>query len=51
MQISVMLLFLLLQMIGQTPDTFYAMQLLENTGVSSLPGILYGQLPGTYHIR
>lgn len=39
------------KMAGQSPDTFYAMQLLENTGICTLPGILYGQLPGTYHIR
>ncbi|XP_054720721.1 alanine aminotransferase 2-like [Uloborus diversus] len=36
---------------GQTPDTFYAMQLLEEAGICSLPGSLYGQLPGTHHLR
>ncbi|XP_035208108.1 alanine aminotransferase 2-like isoform X4 [Stegodyphus dumicola] len=36
---------------GQTPDTFYAMQLLEETGICSVPGALYGQIPGTYHLR
>lgn len=36
---------------GFSPDTFYAMQLLEHTGICSMPGVLYGQLPGTYHIR
>ncbi|CAL1294649.1 unnamed protein product [Larinioides sclopetarius] len=36
---------------GVSPDTFYALNLLEETGICSQPGSLYGQLPGTYHIR
>jgi len=36
---------------GESPDTFYAMNLLEETGICSIPGVLYGQLPGTYHLR
>lgn len=33
------------------PDTFYAFQLLENTGVCIIPGSGFGQVPGTYHFR
>lgn len=36
---------------GQTPDSFYAFQLLENTGVCIVPGAGFGQKPGTYHFR
>jgi len=36
---------------GQTPDTFYAFQLLENTGICIVPGSGFGQRPGTYHFR
>ncbi|KFM70384.1 Alanine aminotransferase 2, partial [Stegodyphus mimosarum] len=36
---------------GQTPDFFYAMQLLENTGICVIPGSAFGQVPGTYHFR
>ncbi|XP_055954050.1 alanine aminotransferase 2-like [Argiope bruennichi] len=36
---------------GVSPDTFYALNLLEETGICSQPGALYGQLPGTYHLR
>lgn len=36
---------------GQTPDTFYAFQLLENTGICIVPGAGFGQKPGTYHFR
>lgn len=36
---------------GQTPDTFYAFQLLENTGICIVPGSGFGQQPGTYHFR
>ncbi|KAJ9595651.1 hypothetical protein L9F63_013166, partial [Diploptera punctata] len=35
----------------QSPDFFYAMQLLENTGICVVPGIGFGQEPGTYHFR
>lgn len=36
---------------GQSPDTFYAFQLLENTGICIVPGSGFGQKPGTYHFR
>ncbi|KAG8176337.1 hypothetical protein JTE90_003299 [Oedothorax gibbosus] len=36
---------------GQSPDTFYALNLLEETGICVQPGTVYGQLPGTYHLR
>ncbi|GJQ84175.1 hypothetical protein Trydic_g2851 [Trypoxylus dichotomus] len=35
----------------QTPDTFYAFELLENTGVCIVPGSGFGQQPGTFHFR
>lgn len=36
---------------GQCPSTFYAFQLLENTGICIVPGAGFGQRPGTYHFR
>lgn len=36
---------------GQTPDTFYAFQLLESTGICIVPGSGFGQRPNTYHFR
>lgn len=36
---------------GQTPDSFYAFQLLESTGICIVPGAGFGQKPGTYHFR
>ena len=36
---------------GQTPDTFYAFKLLENTGICVIPGSGFGQRPNTYHFR
>jgi alanine transaminase len=36
---------------GQTPDTFYAFQLLEQTGICIVPGSGFGQKPNTYHFR
>lgn len=36
---------------GQTPDSFYASQLLEETGICVVPGSGFGQRPGTYHFR
>ncbi|ETN72278.1 hypothetical protein NECAME_18921, partial [Necator americanus] len=35
--------------LNQTPDFFYAMQLLEATGVCIVPGSGFGQKEGTYH--
>ncbi|KAF8782672.1 alanine aminotransferase 1-like [Argiope bruennichi] len=37
--------------LGQAPDFFYAMQLLENTGICVVPGSGFGQIPGTFHFR
>ncbi|KAK6731854.1 hypothetical protein RB195_007983 [Necator americanus] len=37
--------------LNQTPDFFYAMQLLEATGVCIVPGSGFGQKEGTYHFR
>ncbi|KIH42951.1 hypothetical protein ANCDUO_27057 [Ancylostoma duodenale] len=37
--------------LGQEPDFFYAMQLLESTGVCIVPGSGFGQKQGTYHFR
>jgi len=36
---------------GQSPDVFYAFQLLENTGICIIPGSGFGQRPNTYHFR
>ena len=33
------------------PDFFYAMQLLESSGICIVPGSGFGQLPGTFHFR
>ncbi|RWS25992.1 alanine aminotransferase 2-like protein [Leptotrombidium deliense] len=35
----------------QAPDFFYAMNLLETTGICVVPGSGFGQIPGTYHFR
>ncbi|CAD6196498.1 unnamed protein product [Caenorhabditis auriculariae] len=37
--------------LNQEPDFFYAMQLLEATGVCIVPGSGFGQKDGTYHFR
>lgn len=34
-----------------TPDEFYCTELLEQTGICSVPGNGFGQVPGTYHLR
>lgn len=36
---------------GRTPDEFYAMQLLENTGICVVAGNGFGQKEGTLHFR
>lgn len=33
------------------PDSFYALELLNATGICTSPGSIYGQKPGTYHLR
>mmetsp|Transcript_21257 Transcript_21257/g.43203 ORF Transcript_21257/g.43203 Transcript_21257/m.43203 type:complete len:86 (-) Transcript_21257:89-346(-) len=34
-----------------SPDTFYALSLLEHTGICAIPGSGFGQKEGTYHLR
>lgn len=34
-----------------TADEFYCTELLEQTGICSVPGNGFGQVPGTYHLR
>lgn len=36
---------------GMTPDEFYCLRLLEETGICVVPGSGFGQLPGTFHFR
>ncbi|BGP57841.1 alanine transaminase [Rhodotorula sphaerocarpa] len=36
---------------GMAPDAFYALELLEATGICVVPGSGFGQQPGTYHVR
>ena len=33
------------------PDEYYCMELLENHGISCVPGSGFGQTEGTYHFR
>lgn len=33
------------------PDEFYCLELLENTGICTVPGSGFGQVEGTYHCR
>ncbi|KAF5273289.1 hypothetical protein FQR65_LT04711 [Abscondita terminalis] len=35
----------------QQPDEFYALELLERTGICIIPGSCFGQKPGTFHFR
>ncbi|CAJ0578025.1 unnamed protein product, partial [Mesorhabditis spiculigera] len=37
--------------LGQKPDFFYAMRLLEEAGICIVPGSGFGQKDGTYHFR
>lgn len=37
--------------LGKQPDVFYCLRLLEETGISTVPGSGFGQEPGTYHMR
>ncbi|XP_044514264.1 alanine aminotransferase 1 isoform X2 [Gracilinanus agilis] len=37
--------------LGQSPDMFFCMQLLEETGICVVPGSGFGQKEGTYHFR
>ncbi|XP_063677595.1 alanine aminotransferase 2-like [Bolinopsis microptera] len=36
---------------GVTPDFFYCLELLENTGICVVPGSGFWQYPGTFHFR
>lgn len=36
---------------GKAPDTFYALSLLDETGVVMVPGSGFGQKAGTFHLR
>jgi len=36
---------------GKAPDTFYCLQLLEETGLVVVPGSGFGQVDGTFHFR
>lgn len=36
---------------GVTPGLLYSMTLLEETGICTMPGCSFGEMPGTYHIR
>ena len=36
---------------GMAPDAYYAMHLLENTGIVVVPGSGFGQKAGTWHFR
>ena len=36
---------------NETPDSFYCFQLLEETGICTVPGSGFGEKPGTYHFR
>ncbi|KAF2900087.1 hypothetical protein ILUMI_06102 [Ignelater luminosus] len=37
--------------LNQSPDEFYASEVLENAGICIVPGEGFGQVPGTYHFR
>lgn len=36
---------------GKAADTFYALALLEQTGICVVPGSGFGQVDGTWHFR
>ena len=36
---------------GEAPDFFYCLQLLEETGICTVPGSGFGEKEGTYHFR
>eukprot|EP00803_Ostreobium_quekettii_P006212 evm.model.scf_208.1 EVM.evm.TU.scf_208.1 scf_208:26666-34103(+) len=37
--------------LGKSPDVFYCLRLLEETGISTVPGSGFGQKEGTFHLR
>lgn len=36
---------------GKAPDVMYCLELLEETGLSCVPGSGFRQIPGTFHFR
>ena len=36
---------------GKQPDFIYCMEMVDKTGIMTVPGSGFGQLPGTYHFR
>lgn len=36
---------------GKTPDTFYCLELLEETGIVTVPGSGFGEREGAFHLR
>ena len=36
---------------GKEPDVMYCLELLNETGLSCVPGSGFKQIPGTFHIR
>lgn len=36
---------------GKAPDVFYCLKLLEETGISTVPGSGFGQAAGSFHLR
>lgn len=36
---------------GKSPDVFYCLELLKETGLSCVPGSGFGQAEGTFHFR
>ena len=36
---------------GKQPDVLYCLELLEETGLSCVPGSGFQQAPGTFHLR
>jgi glutamate--glyoxylate aminotransferase len=39
------------KMKGKSPDVMYCLELLNETGLSCVPGSGFQQAPGTFHIR
>ena len=39
------------QKAGKAPDTFYCLDLLEQTGILTVPGSGFGQAKGSFHLR
>jgi len=36
---------------GKNPDDFYCLELLDSTGICTVPGSGFGQVEGTFHLR